>query len=199
MSGIAAKLEERINEISEAALALGIDKKIRIYYPHSMMTYDTLQEEAWLDLLNGILPEGVLFNPNDPDHYDKYVKDENGDMVEKSGKQIMEELLEFVKSDECKMLIVTEHLGLIGKGVYDEIRAALDKKTPVYCLRQAEFEDGMHYYFVKVTDVKPAFIGSWDLYYGAVVTGEDLGTPAESKLLFDKANIILSDDGKFIV
>lgn len=86
---------------------------------------------------------------------------------------------------DSDILIVTEYKECIGKGVYDEIKAALDGSTPklVYVMRQGPFG----FYFVKVEDVKEVFTKDLKVYYGAVVTSKSISATKEA---FDSANLL---------
>jgi hypothetical protein len=87
---------------------------MKIYYAHSMRIYDTPREADEVEFLSKI---GTVDNPNDG-----------------LGKRPMEEYLKRVMHSE--RVVCSEYEGHIGRGVYEELTAALACEIPVFVLRR---------------------------------------------------------------
>ena len=98
--------------------------KKTIYYAHHLWKYDTEIEEFELDIIRKKLPNYEIINPN------KYF-DFSEDMTEE---EIMNICLETVR--DCEALVFSSLSGVIGRGVYSEVRCALVNNKEVYYLKQ---------------------------------------------------------------
>lgn len=97
----------------------------KIYYAHHQWKYGTKEETEELKVIERHF-EGLIINPNGWIY-------ENGD-----NEYCMGQCFHFVKNI-CDMLVFTTLAdGTIGKGVYDEIKCALDNDKNVYHLKQDE-------------------------------------------------------------
>lgn len=83
---------------------------MKIYYAHSRMKYNTLIEQYELALIRQKFPEAEIINPNGT--VDQTLPEED----------IMQECYKLI--GECNMLAFSSISGVIGKGVYREIKRA---------------------------------------------------------------------------
>jgi hypothetical protein len=88
----------------------------RIYYAHSMLIYGTLKEKQELKILRKKFQNVLCPNQDIGD-------------VQKG----MSAYLKIV--EWADLVVVSEYLGFIGKGVYSEIQHAQNNGIPVKCLR----------------------------------------------------------------
>ena len=89
----------------------------KVYYSHSMKTYDKEQEKIELDFLQNKFER--IFNPNKEIKY-------------KSKKGLKPYLNAVKKSD---LVVCSEFEGHIGKGVFREISIAFAFEIPVLCIK----------------------------------------------------------------
>lgn len=98
--------------------------KKKIYYAFHQWKYDTEIEEFELDIIRKKLPEYQVFNPSKDFTFSE-------DMSEK---EIMLECLN--KVEGCDALVFSSLSGIVGRGVYSEVRCALVNNKEVYYLKQ---------------------------------------------------------------
>ena len=116
---------------------------MKIYYAHSMLTYNTVKEKQELKWLKK-----------------KYeVIDPNNDIGEQG---IIEPYLKAIS--KCQGIICSEYEKHIGKGVYLEIEHALKLKLPVRCLRKNYLGN----YLKDVKGLQVVNEWDWKVYYGKV-------------------------------
>lgn len=97
---------------------------MKIFYSHHLWKYGT-KIEAWeLGLIKAKFPGAEIINPNGD------VKQDQPEDV------IMADCLRLVK--ECDVLVFSSLDGIIGKGVFRELNAALESRKPVYYLHAGE-------------------------------------------------------------
>jgi len=87
------------------------------YYAHSIKIYDTQQEENELRKISSIVKN--IVNP-------KHIRWTGS----------MEPYFKAVKNSD--LVFATEYKSFIGKGVFDEVKTALDVGIPVYTLRSGK-------------------------------------------------------------
>ena len=118
----------------------------KVYYAHSKLIYNTKREKKELRFLRKKFSS--VFNPNTNLIWDDTTK--------------MEPYFRAVKNSD--ILVVSEHKNHIGKGVYDEIKTALNSNILVLCLKRKFFI----FRLKKVKDVELVNEGHWKIYYGKV-------------------------------
>jgi len=119
---------------------------VNIYYAHSILIYNTKREKKELRFLRKKFSS--IFNPNTDIIWDDTTK--------------MEPYFRAVKNSD--ILVVSELKNHIGKGVFDEIKTALNSNILVLCLRRKFFK----YSLRKVKDVELLNEEDWKTYYGKV-------------------------------
>lgn len=120
-----------------------------VYFAHSMLDYNTEREKLIRDDLESHLLDGMkLVCPN-------------RDLQKLFGKD-MNAYLAYVKT--CDLVIVLEHGGFVGKGVYLEVETAVDANIPVLVLR-----DSLLYH---VKGVVAFDRNDWKNKYGKLVVGD---------------------------
>ena len=115
-----------------------------VYYSHSMRIYDTEREKKEIKFLNRKF--GRVCNPN-------------GD-IEWRGD--MQPYIEAVKKSD--MVVLSEYEGHIGRGVFVEVKTALDEKKPVYVIKNDNDAFSLH----KVDDVNVVDPFDWKVKYGEI-------------------------------
>lgn len=90
-----------------------------IYYAHSMLIYNKEQEKAELKLIKDHFKDATVINPNG------WIYD-NG-----KGADIMKQCFQFVNNSDAIVFSSLED-GVIGKGVYDELKQAKSRGKIVY-------------------------------------------------------------------
>lgn len=93
-----------------------------IYYSHSMCKYNTTWEREELKVIKKMFPTASIINPNG--YLDKYL----------TPKERMEQSLEIIKT-KINGMIFSEFDGHIGKGVFEELKTALEMRIPTALLR----------------------------------------------------------------
>ena len=119
---------------------------VNVYYAHSILIYNTKREKKELRFLRKKFSS--IFNPNTDIIWDDTTK--------------MEPYFRAVKNSD--ILVVSELKNHIGKGVFDEIKTALNSNILVLCLRRKFFK----YSLRKVKDVELLNEEDWKTYYGKV-------------------------------
>ncbi len=119
---------------------------VNVYYAHSILIYNTKREKKELRFLRKKFSS--IFNPNTDIIWDDTTK--------------MEPYFRAVKNSD--ILVVSELKNHIGKGVFDEIKTALNSNILVLCLRRKFFK----YSLRKVKDVELLNEENWKTYYGKV-------------------------------
>ena len=92
-----------------------------IYFAHSLLIYGNDYEAYCLSLLAKTFANTDIFNPN-------------GQVAQTTDKEAMKICLATVRSPMCKALCFATTSGMVGKGCMTEIRLALDRQLPVYCI-----------------------------------------------------------------
>ena len=87
------------------------------YYAHSMRIYNSAIEKNEFDFIKKRF-KGKVICPNN----------ELGELGD------IKKYIEVVK--KCKAVYISEYLGMIGKGVYEECKTAFKKKIPTYIVRK---------------------------------------------------------------
>lgn len=119
---------------------------VNVYYAHSILIYNTKREKKELKFLRKKFSS--ILNPNTDIKWDDTTK--------------MEPYFRAVKNSD--IVVVSEHKNHIGKGVYDEIKTALNRNILVICLRRKFFI----YRLRKVKDIELVNEEDWRIYYGKV-------------------------------
>jgi hypothetical protein len=113
-----------------------------IFFSHSKLDYDSVREERVRSLLETI--DKVLCP--------------HRDMGEKGS---MKPYL--LALSKCRWVVVLEHRGSIGRGVYEEVKHALRLKIPVFVIRQD--------YLVSVVNAIETGTNNWVSNYATLVVG----------------------------
>ena len=92
-----------------------------IYFAHSLLSYGNDYEKYCLSLINKTFPNTDVFNPN-------------GQVAQTTDKEAMVHCLAAVNDANCKALVYATTSGVVGKGVMAEIRTAIARPIPVYCV-----------------------------------------------------------------
>ncbi len=119
----------------------------KIYYAHSLQVYNTKREKRELRFLKKKFDE--VCNPNTEIIWDNATK--------------MKPYFEAVKKSD--IVVVSEYMSHIGKGVYEEIKTAFIHKILVLCLRRKFFR--FHFQYVK--DIKIENENDWQISYGKII------------------------------
>lgn len=100
-----------------------------LYYAHSLRKYNNIEEKKELELIKKHFGEQTtIFNPN-------------CQKVSSIGREgsIMRYLLNLIRK-EIDILVFSTYCDFIGRGVYDEIMAAKDKKIPIFIIKDGKVE-----------------------------------------------------------
>lgn len=124
-----------------------MQKQKRVYYAHSMQIYNTRREKKELKFLKKHFES--ICNPNTDIKWDNNKK--------------MEPYFEAVKNSD--IVVVSEYMNHIGKGMYEEIKIALKNNILVLCLKKRF----CNYRLQQVKDVKVKNIDDWKVKYGKIV------------------------------
>lgn len=119
--------------------------KPKVYYAHSMRLYGSKREAEALKFLRTWDWAEIV--------------DPNKDMPEEEYSE-MEQYLEMVAT--CRMVVCSEYKRHIGKGVYQEVELALQKRLPVMLLRKVP--KGWH--LIAVRGVETVDETDWVVKYG---------------------------------
>lgn len=95
-----------------------------IYYAHHLYKYNTKIEDWELELIEEKLPQYVIFNPSTHFTFSKEMTEE----------EVMNICLKRVV--DCGALVFSSLSGIVGRGVYSEVRCALVNNKEVYYLKQ---------------------------------------------------------------
>lgn len=118
----------------------------QIYYAHSLKIYNTKREKKELRFLEKKFNN--IFNPKTELKWDTLTK--------------MEPYLKEVQNSN--LIVASEYKKYIGRGVFDEIKTALENQIPTFCLKRRLFK----FKLVKIKNIK--YIGiDWKIYYGKIV------------------------------
>ena len=123
----------------------------KVYYAHSLQIYNTKREKRELRFLKRKFSETC--NPNTDITWDNGTK--------------MQPYFEAVKNSD--IVVVSEYMNQIGKGVYEEINTALIHKILVLCLKK-KF---LRYRLQQVKDVEMANELDWRITYGKVILSNE--------------------------
>ena len=93
-----------------------------VYYAHHMSVYNTLQEERELKVIHRVFKNSVVINPNG------WINSKGV-----NGPAIMEQCYIFVQKSDAVVFSTLED-GVIGRGVYCELKKAFKYKKRVYFL-----------------------------------------------------------------
>ena len=96
-----------------------------IYYAHHIRKYNTEEERKEINIINNKFNNSLIINPNG------WIAQENDE------KSIMNQCFKFVELSD--IIIFTSMNGIIGKGVYYEIKHALDNNKKLYYLNNGIF------------------------------------------------------------
>lgn len=124
--------------------------KRKLYYAHSMRIYNTAREAEETSIIQKAFPKYNLFCPNK--HRPKYWETSSGDII-------MESCLNIVRKSQ--IVVASEYLDYIGRGVYLEVITALEHKIPCYVIRSNEFFPILG---VELIDL------NWTVMYGKLIT-----------------------------
>ena len=108
-----------------------METRRRIYFAHSRQDYGSLSEKKALNIIFGIYPNHVVFNPGSE------ANQKNFKRLLTPGLPVKEYMKPFFSViDECDMLVFTALEGnKVGKGTYEEIMYAFSRKLPVFYLK----------------------------------------------------------------
>ena len=118
-----------------------------IYFAHSKKIYNTETESRYKQLIEDTFPIPVLCP--------------NKDMGELGR---MEPYLEKVR--KCDIVVCTKYKDFIGKGVTEEVEAAIRAEKPVLCLSKGKF---YRVYGTKIYDST-----DWSIQYARLVLGSEV-------------------------
>lgn len=124
---------------------------LKIYYAHSKRIYGTPREKSEREFLE--------------QHF-KEVLCPNRDMGEKGSIEPYLRAIETVEAVVC-----SEYKDHIGRGVFDEITFAMNKKMAVYCLREIE---AMKRALIKVASAAIVDANDWAVRYAKVQLTEEV-------------------------
>ena len=119
----------------------------KVYYAHSICIYNTKREKKELRFLRKQFSS--VCNPNTDITWDNTTK--------------MEPYFKAVKNSD--IVVVSEYSYHIGKGVYDEIKIAINSNILVLCLKRKLFK----YRLQQVKGVKLVNEQDWKITYGKVI------------------------------
>ena len=119
----------------------------KVYYAHSKLIYNTKREKKELQFLRNKFTS--VCNPNTDITWDNTTK--------------MEPFFKAVKNSD--IIIISEYKKHIGKGVYDEIKLAINSHISVLCLRKKLFKYRLH----QVASVELVDEKNWKIKYGKVI------------------------------
>jgi len=125
--------------------------KRKLYYAHSMRTYDTPKEKRETEILEACFPKYYIFCPN---------KKSPVKWQSLRGNEVMQECFKRVK--KSRVIVATEYKGTVGKGVFEEVKLALKLKKLVYVLRA--------FTLTIITDVEIVDRNNWAGGYGKIIT-----------------------------
>lgn len=128
-----------------------IKQNKKVYYAHSLKIYNTKREKREFRFLKRKFSE--VWNPNMDIKWDNKSK--------------MKPYLEAVKNSD--IVVVSEYMKHIGKGVYEEIKTALNHVILVLCLKK-KF---LRYRLLEVKDVELTDELDWKITYGKVILLEN--------------------------
>lgn len=118
----------------------------QIYYAHNLNIYNTKREKKELRFLEKKFNN--IFNPKTELKWDPITK--------------MEPYLKAVQNSN--LIVASEYKKYIGRGVFDEIKTALENRIPAFCLKRRLFK----FKLIKIKNIK--YIGiDWKIYYGKIV------------------------------
>ena len=123
-----------------------------IYYAHSKRIYNTKREELERQQIEKVFHTEIVMCPN-------------RDMGELGS---MEPYLKKVRA--CSIIVCSEYDDHIGRGVYEEVLAALNSKKKVYCIRYYSIRSVIHI----VRSVKLVDPYDWTIRYGKLELGKKL-------------------------
>ena len=119
----------------------------KVYYAHSLQIYNTKREKRELRFLKRKFSE--ICNPNTDIAWDNRTK--------------MKPYFEVVRNSDT--VIVSEYMNHIGKGVYEEIKKALNHKILVLRLKKKFFRNSLE----QVKNVEYINENDWKITYGKVI------------------------------
>ena len=119
----------------------------KVYFAHSIHIYNTKREKKELRFLRKQFSS--VCNPNTDITWDNTTK--------------MEPYFKAVKNSD--IVVVSEYRYHIGKGVYDEIKIAINSNILVLCLKRKLFK----YRLQQVKSVKLVNEQDWKITYGKVI------------------------------
>ena len=119
----------------------------KVYYAHSLQIYNTKREKRELRVLKKKFSE--VCNPNTDITWDNKTK--------------MEPYFEAVRNSD--IVVVSEYMSHVGKGVYEEIKTALNHKILVLHLKKKFFRYRLHH----VKDIKIIKRKDWRINYGKII------------------------------
>jgi hypothetical protein len=128
---------------------------LKLYYSHSKKIYGTREEWEQLDFLRAYFPDFEIINPNGgiPGYFND------------TELFIMRRCLRTVRS--CSLVVATEYKGFLGKGVYLEIKEALEWKVPILIPRVSKSQTT----FLDVKCVRTTNTENWTRYARVVENG----------------------------
>lgn len=119
----------------------------KLYYAHSMLIYNTKREKKELRFLRKNFSS--VCNPKTDITWDNTIK--------------MEAYFKVVKNSD--IVVVSEYKNHIGKGVYDEIKTAINSNILVLCLRKKLFKCRLQ----QVKGVELVNEQDWKITYGKII------------------------------
>ncbi len=119
----------------------------KVYYAHSKCIYNTKREKKELRFLRKKFSS--VYNPNTAIKWDNTTK--------------MEPYFKAVKNSD--IVVVSEYRYHVGKGVYDEIKIAINSNILVLCLKRKLLK----YRLQQVKSVKLVNEQDWKITYGKVI------------------------------
>lgn len=130
-----------------------------LYYAHHMFKYNTEEEKKELNLISEKFNNYYIINPNG------FICQENDE------KSIMNQCLHFVKNNSDILVFSTIEDQIMGKGVYDEIKCALQDNKTVYYLYKDNFSEFTKEYFDNILIIHNES-GS-NRYYGKIFINDN--------------------------
>ena len=120
------------------------ERKLHIYYAHHQWKYGTKIEEYELDLIKAYFPNAVIFNPS----VDLYIAENTED-------EIMALCLSQVSLSD--IVIFSSVDGLVGVGVFEEIRHAISNTIPVFYIYKDKLRSDFKMYVNDLSDSDRTF------------------------------------------
>ena len=122
-----------------------------VYYAHSKKIYDTQEEKDQIEFIEKVF-ENRIFNPKTELIWNRLLS--------------MEPYFDAVRNSSA--VVCSEYMHHIGKGVYSEIKVALENNIPVYCIQREDKLENSLYSVQIVLSIETVDVNDWSIYYGRI-------------------------------